>query len=403
MLKHAISINYFFAFSVYGIAIPFLSIILHDKGLNDAQVNLVMGANGLAVILAPMFVSYFADRHLSVRRLQCLLALGVSAVVPFLHIVHSTSSGFFVTLAFFSLMVPNLSNLDAFTVHYAKQAVPQGAKQRGFQNYRLWGSIGFTVPGLCLLPLSWWMDISADLLIQIATLAAFLSVCSALGLPDDKPAEAQNRSLPSTDAIRLALKPPLFGLFASTIVAGLALSQFYIAYPRYLQELSYSNTAISLIINLGVFWEILLMPFTQKLIARFGARKLVMLAILSIPLRLFLVVVWPTPTMIIATQILHAPLVIGLFITIPIFLGEIAGPSFKFSMQSLNTTLVFGVSRLLGPLIAAGLLQLTALEGFGAQRALLILSSCLGLLAFVVLILSAEGKVENHSHYKGIV
>jgi len=60
---------YFAAFCVYGTVLPFLPLVLRERGLSDAQLCFVLGGLGVAAIIAPLALAHFADRHWQVRRL----------------------------------------------------------------------------------------------------------------------------------------------------------------------------------------------------------------------------------------------------------------------------------------------------------------------------------------------
>jgi hypothetical protein len=159
-------------------------------------------------------------------------------------------------------------------------------------------------------------------------------------------------------------------------------------FPRYLQELGNSPEEIGLITNLGVLAEIMLMPFTALLIKYLTARTLILIALASIPLRLLLITGWPTTEVVILTQWLHAPLVIGLFVCIPVLLGEAARDSFRFSLQSLNSMLVLGFSRMIGLWLGAVLLSYSQSSALENLRFTLLVAATLASVAFAVLYLS---------------
>jgi MFS family permease len=98
---------------------------------------------------------------------------------------------------------------------------------------------------------------------------------------------------------------------------------------------------------------VLLMPFGRKLIERYGLERVMLLGFCSLPLRIFLMVLSPTLPMVIAVQLLHAPLALGLFVSTPIYLQQHALPSYRHSLQSLNVALVMGLTRFIGPMLGA--------------------------------------------------
>jgi hypothetical protein len=275
--------------------------------------------------------------------------------------------------------------LDAFTVQVvAVEARKENGATITFQGIRAWGSFGFMLPALLLIPISQFTRVTSTTLVWVsAAFGAIAAVC-ALFLPHNEPLRGAP-GVPSKEAIALAIKPPLRAVFEATTIASIALSMFYMAFPRFLQELGNSTTAIGLIINIGVAWEIAMMPFTSKLIARFGVKNVVMMGIISIPLRMVTVAVWPSTPLVIVLQVLHAPLVIGLAICMPIYLGQVAEARYRFSLQSINTTLFMGVSRVVGPILAAVLLRGYESDPMQGLRVLLLASGVLALCAAAAL------------------
>jgi MFS family permease len=219
------------------------------------------------------------------------------------------------------------------------------------------------------LGLTWWFGhdlIPATTLLMLSVTACLAAALCAIKLPNNSPSSSKAK-LPSREAISAAIAHPLRGLFIANCFAGSALAIFYIMYPRFLQEIGCSTATVGLIINLGVLYEVILMPFSGRIIAALGIKKVILLGFLSLPIRLFITVIWPTVPVAIATQLLHGPLVIGLLIGVPVFLQENAENSFRHSLQSLNTTINHGLTRIIGPTIGATLVgmggQGTVLEG----------------------------------------
>lgn len=375
-------------YALYGVFLPFASIVLRDQGLSDRQISIALSALGFSALFSPLLISHLADRSFSLRGILISLLLINSALAPFWYFVHSVESTALLTFSYYASIIPVISLLEAYTVNYAKNTRELDPGARHYQSYRVWGSIGFVAPSLIILPLSHWYETNGLTLGILSMLLGFISVYLSIGIPAQSP-RALSKTPPSKEALFASLRPPLRGIFGSTIVAGLALSIFYIIFPRYLQELGNSTERIGLIVNIGVAAEIAFMPLTNKLIEIFGVRTLVLLALWALAVRLLLITAWPTTGMIIATQILHAPLVIGLFVSIPLFLGEYARDSFRYSLQSLNTALMIGFSRLVGPWFSAIILDTKTTTAFEGLRLSLEFAAWLGGIAFLILFFSA--------------
>lgn len=384
-----ISLLYAAIFGVYGVTTPFTPLILKELGLIDQEINLALSMFGLAALSSPLLISHFADRSFSVRRIMTALLVVNLFTIPLWLSATKVLVAAVITFIFYATILPALTLLDAYTVGFTLADREDNQKAAHYQSYRIWGSIGFIIPTLLFAFISRRVPIDSLIMIVVATLLSLISVMLAWKLPENIPARGAPGA-PSGEALRAALRPPLRGIFISTAITGIALSMFYIAFPRFLQELGNSPENVGLISSLGVVAEIALMPFTARLIRLMTARTLILLAIATVPVRFLLITLWPTNEMVIMTQWLHAPLVIGLFISIPIFLGEVAHHSFRFSLQSLNSTLTLGVSRMIGPWLGALVIQQhggTALDGL---RMVLMVAALLSTIGFCTLYLSAS-------------
>lgn len=352
----SIGVTYAASFTIYGILIPFLPLILNALGHSDTETSLAMSGTGLAALIAPIFFAHLADRKVPFRALMPVLLLATATALALLGLSTTATSTFVIVFATYFALIPALTLLDSFTMDFVIRS-SGSARKRTFESYRIWGSLGFMVP---TIGLTWWFSdqhIPAPTLIALCVMSCVVAAVCARNLPGNSPS-ASKAELPSRQALAAALTPPLRGLFVANCFAGSALAIFYITYPRFLQEIGCSTATTGLIINLGVLYEIILMPFSGRIIGALGLRNVILLGLLSLPIRLFISAAWPTIPVAIATQLFHGPLVIGLLIGVPIFLQQNADSSFRHSLQSVNTTINHGLTRIIGAAIAALLIGL---------------------------------------------
>lgn len=353
-----IGLTYAISFGIYGVFFPFIPLILSAKGFSDAEVGLALSAAGLSSMLGPPLFAHAADRSVPFRRLMPVLLI-ISTVFVWLFDRSISVYGAFAALFLLYLfIIPALSLLDSFTMDFIlRNRAATGGKSRMFQDYRVWGSIGFMFPSLGLALAFRGEPLDPHLLVHLTlgiTLAAV--VCSSY-LPPNTPTKHATE-LPSKQAFLAAIRRPLRDFFIANFMVGVALGVYFTYFPRFLQEMGCSIVEVGLIINLGVLFEVLLMPFGRKLIDRFGLERVMLIGFLSLPLRMFLMVLSPTLPMVIAVQLLHAPLALGLFVSTPIYLQRHAQPSFRHSLQSLNAALVVGLTRFIGPMLGATVIGL---------------------------------------------
>lgn len=245
------------------------------------------------------------------------------------------------------------------------------------------------IPTAGLLLWSTTAHISPQRLVFIAIGLSILAAMCSVSLPANSPSP-QSANLPSRAALQSAFKPPLRKLFLANGLAGLALAIFFIMYPRFLQEIGCSTLEVGLILNFGVLCEVLMMPLASTLIRKCGLQTLILFGMATIPLRLFITILLPTIPVAIATQLLHGPLVIGLFVALPIFLQERADPTFRYSIQSLNATLSQGLTRIFGPWLGAIVVGTTPHSELSGLLRSLLWAGILGLLATILLALPRQ-------------
>jgi PPP family 3-phenylpropionic acid transporter len=388
-IKLAIASSYFFSFAAYGAILPFLPLILHERGLSDPQINIVLSAAGLATIFSPLILSHLADGYLAVRIILAALSFLAACIAPLFLIVDGTLGAFVVAFSFFSMMIPLLTTLDAFAVDFAgkSSSTEEGIRGSNFSAFRIWGSIGFPVSAVLLPLLSPRFGEAPLTLIGLVVFFASLAFLSSVFLRGNQPYRRSTR-LPASQAISLAWRSPIRCAIIANAIAGVAISIFYVVFPRYLQELGYTAVEVGGIINVGVFFEILLMPMTAALLGYLGARRLVLLALASVVIRLISIALYPSTQLILAAQALHGPMVVGLFIAIPVLLKRYSEPHCYYSLQGLNSTLTLGIARSIGPLLIAAVIPQLGLSVLASLKVSLLIAGAIALLACVVMLRS---------------
>lgn len=373
---------YGLAYAVYGVLIPFLPLVFHAQGLTDTEISFCLSSVGLAALIPPLLFAHLADRHLPFERIVPVVFAGAALLMPFWLMSSSVTATLLITLCIFGMYIPALSLLDAYTLDFVTRHLPAAAKPVSFPSIRVWGSIGFMAPALLLALAQLVVPVTSPLLIVLATIFGALTSVAALSLPQSAPL-LRTSSLPSREALAHVLRRPYRDFFIATTTAGLGISMFYIIFPRYLQELGLSTVQIGLLINLGVLCEIILMPFSHRLHVRFGAERIISFAMWAFAFRMIAITAWPNLWLITLTQALHAPLIIGIFVSAPLYLRNSAGESFRFSLQSLYTTLMLGFSRLIGPALLGLILGSSLRTSFASLQLALFGAGLLGLSGYL--------------------
>lgn len=371
--------------------LPFLPLILRERGLTDIEAAFVLGAIGIAAIFGPPMFGNIIDRGVAVPRVMQSLFVLVALISPLYLLLEGSAPAFFLVFAHFLCVIPILSLSDQYTMNLISMRQPSSV---AFQSIRPWGGVGFMFPTIILL-LTERIDLPPGAVVIFVCALSALAGAALAGLLPRNIQLLERSKLPLRDAIAEALSPRFRHLFIATTLGGIAAAIFYTFFPRYLQELGLPASQIGLVILFGVLIETVLIPLTGWFIARLGILIVISLGVATAGARLWILLLTDDLYIVILSQILHAPFVIGLFIAVPLYLDRHAAPKIKFSLQSLYTMSVLGISRITGPWIVGIVLSQSIALGtqtFSIAFGIGALFGTLGYIWFVAFILSNKGQ-----------
>ncbi len=353
MALRVIKLHYVLVYAVLGALMPYLSIYGQQRGLTDAQIGWVIGVFGLAVIVAPPIHTLLADRWLTNRALiiTCF-ALGAMALVGLM-----LSGGFIGILATYMLFSLGFTSLipllDGLTFDITRPLVAGHGPTTPFPTIRVWGSVGFILPGVAVAAL-WLTDLSESTVVRMA-LGLGGAVCaagvfSAMRLPANHSAARNDdtTALPTVQALGAMSRPPLAVFIGSMVLLFMAIAILYAFYPLYLHKLDVPAAFVGLIVNFGVVVEIGFIVACGWLFGKIGLRGVALLGAASMAVRMAAMAIWPNVAVAIGTQVFHGPIVLAMYVVPPMYLNHKALPGYRNSIQGLYTMLAFGVARLVG-------------------------------------------------------
>jgi predicted MFS family arabinose efflux permease len=162
--------------------------------------------------------------------------------------------------------------------------------------------------------------------------------------------------LPTFDAARLLLRPPLF-IFCLGI--GLILftnAAYYSFYPLYLTEVvGFEPRWVGLIASIGVVLELGYLLLFDRFRSRVSLPAIIIVGSFTCVLRMAMLAFLPSPFWATAFQLFHGVGVIGVFIAPAMYLNSLAGDNYRSSVQGLYVMLVPGGFSILGNLISGQL------------------------------------------------
>src|SRR5436190_3104955 len=143
-------VQFFLSFAVLGSVVPFLSVLLAERGLSKAQIGNVWAVSALGVIFTPILVTLLADTAIRPRVLMAGLFVLSAAFLALLWPARAYGP----ILALYALHVLCLQPCFPLQdgIHFAAQAARRaaGLTEVPYTAVRIGGTAGYLVPAVAL-------------------------------------------------------------------------------------------------------------------------------------------------------------------------------------------------------------------------------------------------------------
>ena len=350
-------LHFFLTYGIMGSVMPFFPVYLREvQSLSSVQIGTVMAVASLSVLITPVLFTTLADIGKNTRNLAAGIYLASAAAMGSLFL----SQGFWPTLLFFGLhslaLVPMLPLQDGLYFRVARFRQASGKRTPPFHRIRVWGTIGFIAPSLVLFA---GLRAGASLAIILIAAVAFslAGLVNSRFLPEPEPTAAQGEPketgsrLPTAAAAHVLFRPPILYFCAGMAVLQFAVAGYYSFYPLYLTEVvGIAPSWLGLISNIGVVVEIFFMLGFGWMSIRFGIRTIILVGAVAIAARMTALAFFPTAAVAIGVQFFHGLIIIATLVAPVVYLNQLAGDSFRNSIQGLYTMVIAGFFRILGNL-----------------------------------------------------
>jgi PPP family 3-phenylpropionic acid transporter len=348
---------YLIFFGGSGFLSPFINLFFIHQGLSGAQVGSIASIFAFVTLLAAPF---WTSRSIGWQNPRAALQLFV--LLTALSYLFLSQQTVFWGIALFSVMralvsagISPLSDSLALTLTKASGA--------GYGSVRVWGSLGWVI----FVPFSGWL-IERTALVTSLLGAALLTATASLILFGISQEPFGGRRVSSA---RLTLReqlgklrhnPAMIGLALMVIVIGIGSSGVLLFENVYLQQLGASNTLIGVIGTLSAVVELPCMLWADRLIARRGSYRILLLSLpLYFGLRVF-VLLFPSIVAISLSRALAGFCFSFYTVALTRFIAEQSSPTETRTMLALYTVTITNlVSIVSAPLAGA------AFDAFGAR------------------------------------
>ena len=368
------SVSYFALFAIYGVATPYLQILLRNLGYGPAAVGLFLSLFEVVGIVGPLVLARLADGMGRKREALALSAVLVLLSLPGL----AFKAPVWVTglaLAVFSLGLKTLVPvMDSEGISFAQAS----GRATSYGSMRVMGSLGFMAAalGLQAFPSFAGGPPWAIALALAATAIVFLATLPLLGKREGQPLQAETAAMGETE-VRLPpdAEPgegaatgtgthaetrrfdPVFALGLVIMALGrfsiAPISSFISIWAS--EELRFP--AVGLVWAIAAASEIPLMLLASRILPKTGTMGAVAISSLALVARLCIYAFVPTAAGLIAGQLLHS-LCFGLFQPAAVgFVAERVPPERRATGMAIYSGLGVGLPAVLGSALGGVIIE----------------------------------------------
>lgn len=371
-------------FAVGGAVLPFVTMLLRDRGLEFSRISQVLFASSSTLLVFPFVWGMLADRVLPINRLFTLLNVaGAGALAVFT--AQKSFAGLLLSFTvFYACFQPTLILMSALSFHHLSNPKEQ------FANLRAWGSLGWIIPSL---PIYLWLLLSRssglEFVLYLGMGISLAMALIALLLPHTPPGAADSRveSVPRLGywpAVKRLMRNSnyLLVLFSFFLVSGsFSLGMFYS--PPLLEDAGLHRAWIGPIQCIGVGFEIVLFRFFSVVMKRWNYAATILLGSLCLVLRHLIYAVSDNPWLLTGSYLLVGMVIVFFHIAASILVDALASAEVRATAQTL---LVFFGSGM-GPMFANGIAGKLSAQAGDSLRPVFLFASGLAAVASLVILL----------------
>lgn len=338
---------YWWYFGGVGSLTPFLALHYRQLGFSGLQIGLLAATLPLGTALLAPLLGALTDAtggHRLALRLALVSAGGIALAL-------TQARDFGASLLLIALLAvaiaPVTSLMDSYGLTIGElTGVPYG-------QLRVWGSVGYTI---AVWTVGWAMGgrVTRAFLLTYGA-CMLLALLATAGLPPQRRDAAGPRWQGLGDLWR---NRPLVTLLLVTFLMTANAGMMYSFLGIHLASLGGSARLLGLAYAVNALSEMPILAFGSRLLARFGSRRLIAVALVVYAARLLLYSLLAAPAWVLPIQLLHG-LTYGVFLLGSVTLAhELAGKERAATAQGLLAAMSFGFGTLAGALVGGALLDL---------------------------------------------
>lgn len=335
-------------------------------GFDGYQIGLLTSLGPLCCILVQPFIGVRADRARYKNTILNILLIGcmVSILLTVLY------RNFYYVLVAAALLAISQSAMTSLSETITLEYVT--ATDGNYGIIRLFGSLGFAVFAFIL---GFLVKQDNRAMFYMTALITFFCILVLRKIPKVKGHQSEGHRV---SFLKLFESPkiPLYILFHMIIQITLSYNSSF--FPIYLKQLGGSESLLGLSLFITAGSELPFLFFANKIVARFGVKKLLLTSTLLMAIRMLLMGFVPNPVFLVGLSVIHGGIFIVFTYCLAVLISNEAPKELRATGQTFNSLMAMGIGRMLGSLLGG-----VSSEAFGLQHTYY-LAGGLNILSFIV-------------------
>ena len=351
---------------------PFLTLYYAQLGLTASEIGLLVGINPLITLIAAPLWGALADATQQHKRLLLLMITGSIGVVVIFLFATSLAQLLLITIGFGLFTAPMMPLIDNSVLFML------GEQRAHYGRLRLWGAIGWGAVGMVggILVDQW--GLRSSFLSFLVIMGALFLVARQLPIT---PVSMGGRFWQGAASLfaNWQWNILLLTVFSSSIAMSIIHSYLFL----YMDQLGASKTLMGYSLAVATLSEIPIFFYADRLLQRWGARGVLLMALACQVVRVFAYATMPNVWWILPISLLHGPTFSAMWSASVAYASELAAPrGLVATAQGLLTAVIMGLGGVIGALVGG-----LVLERWGAVTlfSLAGLAALAGLLFFAIL------------------
>lgn len=325
------SIYYFFYYGAIAFLFPFLALFYKAQGLTGGQIGLLAAISPIISLFGAPLWNGVADSTHRHKLVMIVATLGV-VIVTFIFPGISAFSGLLLMICLYSFFGSPVGSLADSAV-----LALLGDRKEQYGRFRLWGTVGYGI----LAPFAGWLVGQSGLRWAFWGYSILLLLSLLVLAP--VPFRQSHSSGSYFSGVRVLFANQGWMLFLVMVfIAGIGMATINNYFFIYMQSLGATTALSGVALTISTISEVPALFFSDRILRRFGARGVLVIAMAVIGLRLVAYSLTTAPWVVLLIQLCHGLTFATIYTAGVYYADQVAPPGLKATTQGMFTTTLMG-------------------------------------------------------------